>query len=110
MAAVITFTAFAAVSFYLGIIGQASCGCFGTIQASPWTAFGVDVGALVLLMLVRPTFAKAELRSEVISTGRWGAGFAVVAALILGSGVILYGSLSGALANLRCSQAAPCSR
>jgi hypothetical protein len=34
-AAVLTFLAFAGVSFHLGVIGQASCGCFGNLAASP---------------------------------------------------------------------------
>jgi Protein of unknown function (DUF1573) len=101
IAAVVTFAVFAGVSSYLGIIGQASCGCFGAIEASPWTAFGVDIGALFLLAFVRPSFVNKELRIEVIATGKWGAGFVVVAALILGLGICLYGSASGALANLR---------
>ena len=34
LAALGLFSAFAIVSGYLGFIGQASCGCFGTIEAS----------------------------------------------------------------------------
>jgi len=101
MVAVVTFAAFAGVSAYLGVIGQASCGCFGTIQASPWTAFSVDLGALALLALARPSIAKAELRDEAFSTAKWGAGLAAVFAAILAIGVALYGSPSAALANLR---------
>src|SRR5687768_17088784 len=46
LASVGTFSAFAAVSAYFGWIGVASCGCFGVIRASPWSAFGVDVAVL----------------------------------------------------------------
>ena len=56
LAAVLTFAAFAVVSGYLGLIGQASCGCFGAIQASPWVAFAFDVVALILLGIARPDF------------------------------------------------------
>ncbi len=35
LAALGTFTTFAGVSGYLGLIGQTRCGCFGSIQASP---------------------------------------------------------------------------
>jgi hypothetical protein len=56
VAALLTFLAFAGVSLHLGIIGQASCGCFGALKASPWHAFAVDVAALVLLAFARPNF------------------------------------------------------
>lgn len=60
VAAVGTFATFAAVSGYLGWIGQASCGCFGVIQASPWHAFAVDVTALALLAVARPDWRAAR--------------------------------------------------
>ena len=65
LAAVLTFTTFAVVSGYLGLIGQASCGCFGAIQASPWVAFGVDIVALGLLAITRPDFRM------LLETGAW---------------------------------------
>lgn len=54
LAALVTFLAFAGVSGYLGWIGVASCGCFGTIQANPWWAFGVDGLALCALATSPP--------------------------------------------------------
>lgn len=45
----IAFGVFAVVNFRSGWIGQASCGCFGAIAVSPWTAFGLDVGVVLLL-------------------------------------------------------------
>lgn len=42
-AALVTFVAFAGVSAYLGFSGVASCGCLGAVQASPWSAFGIDL-------------------------------------------------------------------
>lgn len=53
-ASVGTFASFAFVSGYLGWMGQANCGCFGTIQASPWYAFTLDIVALVLLVCIKP--------------------------------------------------------
>jgi hypothetical protein len=50
----VTFLTFAVVSGSLGFIGQADCGCFGVIKASPWVAFSVDVGALVVLGIAKP--------------------------------------------------------
>src|SRR5437764_8430171 len=41
-----TFLTFAGISCYLGMIGVASCGCFGAIKASPWYVLGVDLVAL----------------------------------------------------------------
>jgi hypothetical protein len=58
--AVGTFAAFAAVSGYLGWIGQANCGCFGAIQASPWHAFAVDVVALRCWRLCGQTGGQCE--------------------------------------------------
>ena len=49
-----TFLVFAVVSGSLGLIGQADCGCFGVIKASPWVAFSVDAVALVVLGIAKP--------------------------------------------------------
>jgi hypothetical protein len=99
VAAVGTFAAFAAVSGYLGWIGQASCGCFGVIRASPWWALGLDLVALLALWLGRPplvvagSFSFRELKTL-------GVGTACVAGLGTLS-VLAFGSLDGALARLR---------
>ena len=53
LAALGTFSTFAAVSGYFGYIGVASCGCFGVIRTSPWTAFAVDAVAIALLVFSR---------------------------------------------------------
>ncbi len=99
--ALLTFALFAGVSSYLGFVGQATCGCFGAIKASPWTAFGVDIGLLILLGLFRPRFNTAELKTATVESGKWALCLAVVLAAMLGTGVILYGSPSAALAKLR---------
>ncbi len=99
--ALITFGLFAGISGYLGIIGQANCGCFGSIEASPWAAFTVDATLLLLLTLFRPRFITDEFRSSAIESGKWALGLAMVLAVVLGAGVILYGSPAGALAQLR---------
>jgi hypothetical protein len=55
LAALATFSLFAAVSFYQGWIGQSSCGCAGRlVTVSPWWAFGLDVAIITALILVRP--------------------------------------------------------
>lgn len=105
--AVVTFLTFAGVSLYLGLIGQASCGCFGAVQASPWQALTVDAVALAILWVVRP-----------VSHGRWGlprlrpahlavralaatVGAAVILGLFTAVATLLFGSLDEALASLR---------
>jgi len=107
VAAVLTFSAFAVVSGYLGLIGQASCGCFGAIKASPWVAFGVDLVALALLGIARPDF-RTELQSV---RGRWGRAFVgefglIAVAVAFGAGIVgvtslAFGSPEAALARLR---------
>jgi hypothetical protein len=107
LAAVLTFAAFAVVSGYLGVIGQASCGCFGAIQASPWVAFSVDVVALVLLAVARPDFKalaaqnRGALRGALLAdVGLVAVGLAFCAGLI-GLASVAYGSPDAALARLR---------
>src|SRR5687767_4532346 len=52
--ALTTFGLFAAVSFYQGWIGQASCGCFGRLRVNPWYAFGLDMVIVATLLVGRP--------------------------------------------------------
>ena len=98
LAAVLTFAAFAIVSGYLGVIGQANCGCFGVIQASPWAAFGVDVTALAVLAVARPIWSGWTAEVGVL---KWAGGMAIALALLAGLGVAAYGSLEVAVAKLR---------
>jgi len=93
---ILTFTAFAVVSGYLGVIGQANCGCFGVIKASPWVAFGVDVGVLALLIVARPRAEKGETVGL-----RWVGGVAVVLVLLLTTSFLVFGSAEAAVARLR---------
>ena len=97
-----TFFAFAVVSGYLGMIGQASCGCFGAIKASPWAA--VDVVAVAALSIARPnrdewqiaTMKPLLLRTAVLLGGAL-ASFAIIA---LGC-TLFFGSISATLATLQ---------
>ena len=54
LAALLTFTLFAAASLYLGIAGRPSCGCFGKLEVNPWYTFGVDTLAVAALCYWRP--------------------------------------------------------
>jgi len=100
MAACVTFLGFAAVSLRLGLIGQASCGCFGAVKASPWQAFALDVVALVALGFARPDFAAARAAGWRVPA--LVAGGAVAVLLLLGGATWAFaGSLEGVLARLR---------
>jgi hypothetical protein len=103
-AALATFLTFAAVSCYFGWTGVATCGCFGTIKASPWHALAVDVAALTALMIARPE--PGALSVEGLRNGAWKvASPALIVALLLGlaaaAGYLAYGSVDLALAKLR---------
>ena len=100
LAAAGTFAVFAVVSGYFGWIGVASCGCFGVIHTSPWTAFGVDAAALVLLALARPSFGAGSFRAS-SGAAFIPAGAAAVLVLLTGIGTAIYGSPQAALAHLR---------
>jgi hypothetical protein len=101
---VLTFLAFAIVSGYLGYIGQANCGCFGLIQASPWTAFGLDVTILGLLALGIPGRVRHTEFSGSSSFGtqlKWLGAVAVFLVATTGVGTLVFGSLDVAVAKLR---------
>jgi len=98
-ASVMTFGVFWAFSGYLGLIGRATCGCFGVVEASPWVAFTVDSLAIVTLLVIRPK--PTTLR------GRWAiltAATAVCIALLGILGTVWYGSVGVALTHLRGEQ------
>ena len=98
LTALATFTGFAIVSGYLGIIGQASCGCLGVIEASPWAAFALDVSALVLLLIGRPLWTGwASCQAGL----KWVGGFTALLAVIVGIGISVFGSSDAAIARLR---------
>ena len=60
-AALSFFSLMAGVSFYLGWNRQASCGCLGRVEVSPWLIFSLDVAVVVALMLCSP---KTETRMQ----------------------------------------------
>ncbi len=105
LTALLTFAVFSAVSAYLGWIGVASCGCFGTIQASPWWAFGVDVAALAALVVSYPD---SRAVGGAPNDAEWSHGFAgvlvgacLIFAVLSGITTWVYGSPTVALARLR---------
>jgi hypothetical protein len=107
VAAIGTFGLLAPISGYLGWIGQASCACFGVVQASPWTAFALDMGALILLCVAHPDFKQVKagphelVRRRVVAIARFAIGVSMAFAALGGVAVWIYGSPAAALARLR---------
>jgi len=53
--AVFSFMLFVGVTLQKGLIGAASCGCFGTVHVNPWiTLFTLDIPVLFALLIFRP--------------------------------------------------------
>jgi hypothetical protein len=106
-AALLTFIGFASFSIRLGLAGIASCGCFGSIQASPWHAFALDLAVLVLLVAdyryVRsePRAPPHLLKQAVLPGVALLGGAAVVYAGLLVVGLLIFGSTGAALAAIR---------
>lgn len=108
----IVFASFAIVSGSLGIRGVADCGCFGTIKASPWVAFGIDVVVLLGLLFARPSrssWAEPSLKAEAVHLLIWSAGTAAILLTVGSVGSYAYGSLPSFLAKLR-GQSLACQR
>jgi hypothetical protein len=106
LAALVTFIAFAGVSGYLGWIGVGSCGCFGAIHASPWWAFGVDIGVVLVVVLGRESFSMRrsglnESRRDLIVGARYGVATFMILSGVTAVAVIAFGSAGAALARLR---------
>ncbi len=109
VAVLLTFLAFAIISFYHGLIGQVSCGCFGVLKASPWHALAVDVAALLLLGVARPPFRRQRPvfgggRRMIVRVSGVAAGVAAICAVVAGLGSVAVGSVDATLAYLRREQ------
>jgi hypothetical protein len=103
LAAVGTFSLFALISGYLGWMGQANCGCFGVIRASPWAAFTIDVIALTLLLLARvnrSTVSPAPQEARGVGFAGLLVGAVLILTLLAVGAWLRYGSLEAALARL----------
>jgi hypothetical protein len=103
LAAFSLFSLFSVVSFRQGWIGEASCGCFGSLAVNPWLAFGIDVAALALLAITRPSRDDFSALRLTLTTGVMRTAFAVVLIAGAGLGVLTWrhGSLDAAFASLR---------
>ncbi len=54
IAAIIAFTAFAIWNMYHGLSGRQDCGCWGTVEISPWLSFTIDLGVVFMLGVFFP--------------------------------------------------------
>ncbi len=102
LALLISFCTFAGVSFYQGVLGQASCGCLGKVVVNPWVAFGVDLAVVAGLLVGQPDLEPLRARPWAI-LGRFlvlaGAGLAslgAVALLLFGLAHFRFGSVDSA--------------
>lgn len=73
LAGVATYTLLAGVSGYLAWAGQTSCGCFGRVAVSPWSALALDVVCLAGLLVVAPERGWS-LRTKPSAEGKVAAG------------------------------------
>lgn len=83
-AAMTLFLILGALSLFLALAGQQSCGCFGEIAINPWITLSIDVVAIILLAIcLRTTRATAvpSWRTNALATLGGALGFL---ALILG--------------------------
>ncbi|MBI1900439.1 MAG: hypothetical protein HYS13_04895 [Planctomycetia bacterium] len=80
VAAVLCFSAFAGVSIAKALAREASCGCFGSLEISPWLAGLIDVAVVTGLCIWRPTVALSGTR---LSRHRVGACLLVAAPVVL---------------------------
>ena len=99
-----TFFAFAVVSGYLGLIGQASCGCFGAIKASPWAAFAVDLVAVAALVIARPNrieWHNLYVKTIFIAVTKYAIGSAMFIAITILGMYHFFGSIDKAISRLR---------
>jgi len=59
LVATLAFAGFICVTLHKGLIGAASCGCFGRVHVNPWiTLSAIDIPLFLLLVIFRPVGEK----------------------------------------------------
>jgi hypothetical protein len=96
------FALLGATSFYLGIVGQQSCGCLGRLQVSPWWTFATDIAVIGALLLFRPNTTRQSSAlpwaSQVVRVAAGGIAILVVIGTVF---ILTTDDPESALAQLR---------
>ena len=75
------FSLFTCITLYKALSGEASCGCFGTVEVSPWYTLTLDVAAVVALSIFRPNLHRPERANH------YWLRFAVALVIVLAAGI-----------------------
>ena len=78
------FFGFAAASFSKGLMGDASCGCFGRVPVSPWWTLTMDMVAVAALARWPPAKSERLGNGRAHATGLVRTGHVVTAFLVIG--------------------------
>jgi len=62
--ALFSFAVFACVTLYKALSGEASCGCFGQIEVSPWITLVLDLAIVASLLIWWPATARVPLQAN----------------------------------------------
>ena len=83
VAGITLFAILAAVSLYLAAVGQASCGCFGRVEVSPWLSFSLDSVCVVAMAAFRPVRMNESFSRTGLAPAGLVCGFAVLAGVVM---------------------------
>jgi hypothetical protein len=100
VAAFCLFSIFASINLIQAWEGATECGCLGTVKASPWFMFGVDLASLTILTYSRPSLDSIALKNELRDVVKHLMAPAI-AGLVAGLFWLRYGSVDKAIAAIR---------
>jgi hypothetical protein len=71
LAAISCFSLFSMITFYKGLTGAESCGCFGSVHVNPWiTFFVIDLPSVIALSIFRPKLSLLRSLTSAVTGGR----------------------------------------